>query len=244
MILRFPRRTRVHLRLLLTIAFAFFSLNLPCRSEGQADPASLLIQSVDKAVQARDQSVLAYTVRERYVIFRGHDEQHPAAEMTVQTKYEKGAGKTYTILTESGSAILRKVFASILENEKKINEPANRSAALLNSRNYVMTPKDEETVNGRDCMAIDLMPRQSSPFLIRGTLWADKVTGAIVQLSGITSKSPSILTGPSKVFRQYVTINGVAMATHARAESDSWMVGQTVITIDYSGYQIQTSPTP
>lgn len=240
---RCSRRARVHPRVLLALAFVSISARAPIHSAAQDSTASL-IHSVDQAVQARDQAVLAYTVREHYIMFRGHDEQHPAAEMTVQTSYHKGVGKTYTILSESGSAILRKVFASILENEEKINQPANRSAALLNSRNYAMTPRKEETVDGRDCIAIDLKPRHASPFLIRGTLWVDKTNGAIVQLAGTTSKSPSIFTGPSKVFRQYATISGVAMATHARAESDSWMVGQTVISIDYSGYQIQTSPTP
>jgi hypothetical protein len=39
--------------------------------------------------------------------------------------------------------------------------------------------------------------------------------------------------------RQYVNVNGFGMATHARAISDSFLLGRTVITIDYRDYQIQ-----
>jgi hypothetical protein len=34
-------------------------------------------------------------------------------------------------------------------------------------------------------------------------------------------------------------MEGFAMATHARAVSNSWLVGQTVITIDYTDYAMQ-----
>jgi hypothetical protein len=34
-------------------------------------------------------------------------------------------------------------------------------------------------------------------------------------------------------------INGFPVATHARAVSNSWLVGQTVIQIDYTDYAIQ-----
>jgi hypothetical protein len=34
-------------------------------------------------------------------------------------------------------------------------------------------------------------------------------------------------------------VDGFAEATHARATSSSFLFGQTVVTIDYSDYQIQ-----
>jgi len=44
------------------------------------------------------------------------------------------------------------------------------------------------------------------------------------------------------MMRQYATMSGFAMATHARAESDSALLGRTILTIDYSDYQLQLSP--
>jgi hypothetical protein len=203
------------------------------------DPNANVIQSVDTAVRARDEAVLAYNVTEHYSMFRNHDDQHPVAEMTVKTAYKKDIGKSYTILSQTGSALYRKVLETVLDNERQLNQPSNRVTALIDSANYEMTTKGMETVNGRDCIALDIKPRHSAPYLLRGTLWVDKQGGAIVQLQGNPVKNPSVFTGPSQVFRQYAMIDGVAMATHARAVSNSWMVGQTIITIDYSDYQIQ-----
>jgi hypothetical protein len=45
--------------------------------------------------------------------------------------------------------------------------------------------------------------------------------------------------GATHLMRQYTNISGFAMALHARAESNSMIFGRTVVTIDYSNYQLQ-----
>jgi len=39
--------------------------------------------------------------------------------------------------------------------------------------------------------------------------------------------------------RQYAEIDGFPMALHARAESSSALLGRSVVTIDYSQYQLE-----
>ena len=67
----------------------------------QPDQAAV-IRSIDAAVHARAEGVEGYLVIEHYAVFRGGDEVHPAAEMTVKTIYRKTTGKTYIIQSESG----------------------------------------------------------------------------------------------------------------------------------------------
>ena len=43
------------------------------------------------------------------------------------------------------------------------------------------------------------------------------------------------------MMRQYVDIDGFGEAMHARAESDSFLFGPTVVTIDYRDYQISAA---
>jgi hypothetical protein len=113
--------------------------------------------------------------------------------------------------------------------------------AIITSANYEMLVKGSETVEGRDCVAVNLKPRRNSPYLFNGTVWVDEKDKSIVQFQGIAAKSPSVLAGPSQVFRQYAPVDGFPMAIHAKAISKSWVLGQTVIKIDYSDYQIQPS---
>jgi hypothetical protein len=210
----------------------------------QPDPASV-IAKVDAAVKARVDHIASYSVTEHYAVYRGKDDAHPAAEMTVRTDYRKETGKTYTILSQSGSEfILKHVLASILDREKEINQPGIREHSWLTSANYRMSlkPGGVQPIDGRPCAGLAISPRKKSPNLIEGTIWVDTNDGTIVRLEGTATQSPSVFTGPAQVERRYVNVNGFGMATHAKAISDSFLLGRTIITIDYRDYQIQLAP--
>jgi outer membrane lipoprotein-sorting protein len=201
-----------------------------------------VIQRVDAAVKARTDGIASYSVTEHYAVYRGKDETHPAAEMTVRTDYRKETGKSYTILSESGSGLIRtRVLHTLLENEKQINLPGIREHSWFTSANYEMTlkPGGAQQVDGRECFALAIHPRRRAPNMIEGTLWVDAQDGMIVRLEGNATASPSMLTGAAQVMREYVSIKGFGMATKARAVSDSFILGRTTVTIDYRDYQIQ-----
>jgi hypothetical protein len=219
-----------------SILLGAFSL-VPLRAQG--DPDAAIVSRIDTSVHAREQGLLGYTVTEHYAVFRNHDEQHPVAEMMVRSTYQKDAGKNYNIVSETGSALMRKVLEAILDNEKRMSVPANRVTAVISPANYDMTVKGSETVDGRNCLQLSIKPKRMSQYLLNGTVWVDAQDGSIVQLLGVTAKSPSVFAGASQVLRQYTTIDGFPMATHVKAVSNSWLVGQTIIKIDYTNYQIQ-----
>jgi hypothetical protein len=94
-------------------------------------------------------------------------------------------------------------------------------------------------LDGRDCLAITMRPRQKASNLIQGTMWVDAKDYSTVQIQGTASKSASLLAGPAQMMRQYANVSGFAQATHARAVSNSFLFGQTAVTIDYRDYRIQ-----
>ncbi len=208
--------------------------------------ANSVVQRVDAAVKARVDHVAGYTVTEHYTVYRGKDETHPAAEMTVKTEYKQETGKNYTIISQSGSTFIQNhVLATILDREKEINLPGNRERSWITSANYQMQLKSGalERIDERDCLALAISPKSKAPNLIQGTLWVDAKDGSIVRIEGTASQSPSIFTGPAHVERQYASMDGYGMATHAKAVSDSFFLGRTVITIDYWNYQMQLRST-
>ncbi len=208
----------------------------------QRPGADAVIRGVDAANQARFENVLEFTDIEHYAVFRGKDETHPVAEMTVKTLYRKGVGKSYTILSESGPEIVRKfAFGQLLDDEKSINQPDKVAQSWFTSENYEMRLKSggPEPLNGRNCWMLDITPKRKAPNMIAGTLWVDAKDFSIVQVQGTASKSPSFWAGPTHMMRQYAEIDGYSMATHARAESNSFLFGRTVVTVDYSDYHLQ-----
>jgi outer membrane lipoprotein-sorting protein len=224
---------------LLLAAFSCLSAAAPAQQPDQ--PA--VIRGVDAAVMARVNSIAGYSVTEHYTVYRGSDQTHPTAEMTVKTTYKRGVGKSYVILSESGSALVRKFgLDSLLDNEKRINLPGNVEHSWITSANYEMTLKPGiQRQDGRDCFVLAIYPHQKAPNLIVGTIWVDAKDYTIVRLQGVASQVPSIFAGTTHMMRQYANIDGFAMATRARAESSTFLYGTTVVTIDYSGYCIQTN---
>jgi outer membrane lipoprotein-sorting protein len=217
-------------------------LSLPAQQLDQ----QAIIRQIDASVQSRIDGIASYSVNEHYAVFRNSDETHPVAEMMVRTDYKNGSGKNYTTLSESGSSLVRsQVLGRILENEKLMSLPDNRRQAVVTSANYAMKLKSDQkqTIDGKECLVLSITPRRPSPFLFTGTLWVDARDYSIVQLQGMAAKSNSILTGPAHVARQYANVDGFPMATHARAVSNSFLLGQTIVKIDYQGYQIQPPPT-
>jgi hypothetical protein len=94
-------------------------------------------------------------------------------------------------------------------------------------------------LDGRDCYILSIRPRQKAPNLIVGSIWVDAKDFTIVRLEGNSSKAPSVFAGTTHLMRQYANINGFSMATHARAESTTLLFGPTILTIDYTNYDIQ-----
>lgn len=212
-------------------------------SIAQAPDQAAIIRGVDAAVKDRIDHIAAYTDTEHYKVYRGKDETHPAAEMVVKTTYRPNMGKNYAVQSESGSSLVLKfLLHPLLDNEKAINDPGKVSASWIVSANYDMSLKPGGPVeqDGRTCWALAIHPQRKAPNLIDGTLWVDAKDFKIVRLEGQSTKSASLLAEPAHVLRQYVEISGFAEATHARAESDSKILGKTIVTIDYEGYQIQS----
>jgi hypothetical protein len=209
----------------------------------QTPDASAIIRGVDAAVKARLDRIAQYTDTEHYKVFRGKDETHPVAEMVVKTTYTPERGKSYQVLSESGSIVILKILLRpLLENERLLNEPGRVSASWIVSANYNMTVKPGGPVmqDGQPCWQVSIHPKQKAPNLIEGMVWVDVKHDSIARLEGDSSKNPSFWAGAAHMVRQYTEIDGFSEATHARAESDSFVFGKTVVTIDYEGYQIQS----
>lgn len=223
-------------------AFAFLFLHTGIALRAQQPDGAAIIHDLDAANQSRYDDVLGFSDVEHYVVFRGSKNVHPAAEMTVRVTYRKGVGKTYEVLSQSGSDLVIKYgLRPLLDNEKALNDPAHVAQSWFTSANYEMKlkPGVTQTIDGRPCIALAITPLRKAPNMIEGALWVDTRDHTLEEVEGIASKSPSVFSGNAHMMRRYSNMQGYAMATHARAESHSMLFGRTVVIIDYRDYQFQ-----
>src|SRR5579859_5167737 len=138
-------------------------------AHAQERDEAAIIHRIDAEARDGYENVAGFTVREHYIVFRGDDQTHPAAEMTVDTTYRKGTGNTYSIVSQSGSSVIRRFgLQPLLDQEKTINEPATVEKSWFTSANYEMHLKPGATrnVEGRDCIAVSLKPKHKAPNMI------------------------------------------------------------------------------
>jgi len=215
----------------------------PAASSGRPLQEDEVIQRIDAAVKQRTDRVASYTVQELYSIYR-NGEASPSAQVTVRTMYRRAVGKEYTPVSATGSSFLRSVVLDrILANEKEMAKAANRESVALTSANYKMNLEPgHAAINGRDCVIVDLKARRKAHFLINGRGWFDSSDFTLVHLEGSPAQSVSIFARDMAGNRDYTRIDGFSMAQHAEIHTHNFLFGDTLMKIDYTGYQIQLEP--
>jgi hypothetical protein len=199
-----------------------------------------MVKRIDAAVAFRTANLAGYEVKELYTIYR-NGEKDPAAQVTVKTVYTRGEGKEYTPVSETGSSILRNVVIDhVLANEKEMAKAANRDAVAVTSANYEMQSVPGVTeLEGRQCVVMLLKAKRKTPYLFNGKGWFDASDFTLVRLQGIPAQSVSFLAGETSGRREYGRINGLSMALKSEAHAHSFLLGDTVMTIEYSDYQLK-----
>jgi hypothetical protein len=231
-------------RLSITIYLLFLSA-ISCGSVSLAETPDNVTMHVEAVIRARFEHITKYVVREHYAVFR-NGAAEAAAEQTVQVTYQKSTGITYTTVSKVGSSMwLTRAIEPALESEREVNDVTTRHQVMLTADNYEFeVAPARDSVNGRDCFVLDLKPRRKSPYLLDGKAWVDAKTYLLVRIRGTQSRSSSLLAGLPLVTRDFAHINGFAMVVHEEIEVHTFLFGQTVIKIDYDGYDIQRDERP
>jgi len=235
------RRLRVMsitIALLVSYAISFDAVS-------RAQSPDTVITHVEAVIRARFEHIAKYLVREHYAVYR-NGAAETAAEQTVQVTYQKSTGITYTTVSKVGSSMwLSRAIEPALESEREVNDVTTRHQVMLTADNYEFkVDPASDSVNGRDCFVVDLKPRRKSPYLLNGKAWVDAKTYLLVRMRGTQSKSSSLLAGLPLITRDFAPVSGFAMVVHEEIEAHTFLFGQTVIKIDYDGYDIQRDERP
>jgi negative regulator of sigma E activity len=198
------------------------------------------IRALEQAEARRESRLAGYTVTEHYKVASTRFGQ--SAEMTVETVYRRDQGKTYKVLSRSGSTTLQsRVFDRLLREEGEMSRGESRRRLLVNEGNYGMKYVGEEARAGRKCYVLELTPRVKSPHLLKGRAWIDAEDGYLVRLEGKPTASSSFLSGRPMITREYTKVGEFWLAQTSHAVSDTFLLGKSELTIEYRDYRIVES---
>lgn len=196
-----------------------------------------IIQGANQAELDRESNLTGYSVTEHYTL--RNSRSSTSTEITVAATYKKGAGKSYQVVSRSGSSALQAhVLDRLLQEETDMSRGDARQHALINSANYKMRLIGEESVAGQPCDILELTPLAKSTHLLKGRIWVDAKDHSLVRIEGKPGASPSFFTGRPMIVREYKKTDGFSLAKQSRATTDGFLLGKTDLTIDYSDYKV------
>jgi len=163
-----------------------------------------------------------------------------SAHMQVKVLYTAQGTKRFTLVSESGSRILRNhVLHKLLDSEKEASsDEANRDAVAVTTENYNFSLLGCETESNRTRYVLRVEPLHETKFLYRGTIWVDSQDFAITRIEAEPAKNPSYWTKRSEIHHQYQKIGEFYFPTLNRTVTDARFGGRAVLTIHYLDYKL------
>ena len=209
-----------------------------------AQPATLtstqIVDEMQRRNQARANGLKAAKATRHYEVeYRGFPKTI-VARMEVEYSYTASTGKSFRILSQSGSKMLcDKVLKRAVESEKEASQ--DRNATALTAANYRFQLLGSEDLNGRPAYILNVEPLTASKFLMRGKVWVDAADFAVVKIEAEPAKTPSFWIARTRIQQICAPAGGFWLPERNRSETKVRVGGTAVFTIDYGTYQIESN---
>ncbi len=229
--------------ILLASIFVFLTGGIrPAEAQAAAPAPLTAVQIVDEMQrhnQARTEMLKdSQSIRHYQVEYRGFSKVIDA-KMEVAYHYDAASGKSFRIVTQSGSKMLcEKVLKRAVESEKEASQ--DKAAMALTAANYRFRLVGSENVGGRLAYVLEVEPISPSKFLIRGKIWVDAEDFALVKVEAEPAKSPSFWIARTRIEQICARTNGFWLPERNRSETRVRIGGTAVFTIDYGTYRTES----
>lgn len=165
------------------------------------------------------------------------------AEMTVRLTFRYPGHKEFQVLSEQGSAIIRKrVLRKLLESELEASKDALREETQITPRNYSFRLVGTSEIEGRKSFVLEASPKTKNRYLFRGKVWVDADDFSIARIEASPAQNPSIWIQKTSFVHQYHKFGPFWLPVSNRSETDAVIFGRTEVTIEYSDHLIDQEP--
>jgi hypothetical protein len=161
------------------------------------------------------------------------------AGMVVEVDFDAASGKSFRIVSQSGSKILaEKVLKRAMESEREASEDSGATA--LTQANYRFQLQGSENLDGRPAYILSVEPLKESKFLYRGKVWVDATDFAVAKIEAAPAKNPSFWISRTLIRYTSAKTGDFWLPQRSRSETKVRIGGTAVLTIDYGAYQINS----
>jgi hypothetical protein len=161
------------------------------------------------------------------------------AKMEVEVDFDSTSGKSFRIVSQSGSKILgEKVLKRAIDSEKEAWHDGGATA--MTQANYRFQLLGTDSLDGRPAYILNVEPLTESKFLYRGKVWVDATDFAVVKVEASPAKNPSFLISRTTIRYTNAKTGEFWLPQQSRSETKVRIGGTAVLTINYGTYQINS----
>lgn len=189
---------------------------------------------VDKLLTPDARPLMSYRAMRRLTASTGEGKLR--AEMEVMTEFDPERGFTFTIVSESGSSLIRRrvLLKALLTEQRAVTGAARHESALTRSNYDFMAPSIPDDA----LPTVDVRARRKSVMLVNGTLFLHPERADLVRVEGELADRPSFWTRRVLVTRRYDRVGGVHVPVAMESVADVRIVGASMFTMTYRYIQI------
>lgn len=133
---------------------------------------------------------------------------------------------------------MSRILDRVLAAEEDSSRPPESDRHEFTPENYQARLLGVELKDGKECYALELLPRKKSKYLLSGKAWVDTSTYAIVRVEGRAAARVSFFLGRPFFTEEFAPVGGFWLPVHASAVSSSMLLGESELQIDYQDYQL------
>jgi hypothetical protein len=226
--------------LILALGLAFVAGEIWPQSVATHPPAALT--SAEIVVQMQLHNLKRTQELKQYKALRHYKVQYTgltsiAGTMEVEILFNAATGKSFRIVSQSGSKFLcEKVLKRAVDSEKEAAH--DQSATALSAANYKFHLAGSENLKGRPAYILDVEPLTKSKFLYRGKIWVDEADFALAKIEAEPAKNPSFWISRTLILQTFEKKGRFWLPELNRSETKVRIGGSALFTIDYGNYEI------
>lgn len=212
-------------------------------------PADLSAEQIVAAMSQRDQQRKAalkeyFGQRHYEIVYKGFPAGKEAA-MQVCASFAAPGTKTFSILSQSGSAfIINRVLKRLLESEQEATSREQQTGTALTDANYEFELLGHEMFEGRAAYVLHVSPKVDTKFLYRGKVWVDASDFAVMKIEAEPAKRPSFWISKTRILHVYTKVGSFWLPEENKSTTDVRMGGVATLTIEYSHYEVNQGHAP
>jgi hypothetical protein len=199
-----------------------------------------VVSRMVKADEKRIAEFPGYTAKRRYSL--ENKRVNKRAEILVQVTCTSAGSRTFAVLSESGSSIIRsRVIRKMIDAEAEASQQDGRERNRIVPANYDFRLTGREVTDGRLAHVLEIVPKTQNRFLIRGRIWVDAEEYAITRIEGTPAKNPSFWTRSIRIVHRYGKTGPFWLPIMNQSHAEARIFGSTEVTIDYFDYLLNGS---